>query len=34
MRVATVPEIVVAELGQRAGVIGAALATWKRLSDD
>lgn len=34
VRVATVPEIVVAELGQRAGVIGAALATWKRLSDD
>jgi len=31
-RVAAVPEIVVAELGQRAGVIGAALATWKRLA--
>lgn len=32
VKVATIPEIVVAELGQRAGVIGAALATWKRLA--
>lgn len=30
-RVAVVPEIVVAELGQRAGIIGAALATFQKL---